>query len=170
MGNFLLLLTLTDLSAVQLAADLGHESYSRRERAFAALRQMGPLVAHRLAALSLSDDLEVRYRACRLLAEQEDRLDAWLCSLVPPGFNRLPWIDGHPQFGLAGLDHYRIRACTEYGCGVVRHPPLTGWPEWRLATLYWLRDEYHRGTPAEELRRQLAAMAAAEERWLKGQQ
>jgi hypothetical protein len=108
----------------------------------------------------------VRHRSQKILLDQETRVDDYLYSLAPVSFGRLPWIDGHPDYYSKGLNKFLVRACSEYGMGFERKPAVTGWPEWRLATLYWLREEYAKGTSSESLRKALEAMAQAEQRWL----
>jgi len=159
-------LFLLDLVAVALLPDLGHEEYQRRECASAALSIIAPCATHRLYQCLSSPDPEVRQRARKVLLDQETRVDDYLYSLAPTGLGRLPWIDGHPDYYKKGLNRFLVRACSEYGLNIERKPAVTGWPEWRLATLYWLREEYDKGIEIESLRKSLAAMAQAEQRWL----
>jgi hypothetical protein len=166
-GQALLLL---DLVAVASLSDLGHEEYQRREHASAVLSTIAPCVPQWLYQCLGSPDPEVRQRARQILLAQETRVDDYLYSLAPASLGRLPWIDGHPDYYAKGLNRFLVRACSEYGWPIERKPAVTGWPEWRLATLYWLREEYDKGADLESLRKALEAMAQAEQRWLNAHQ
>ncbi len=160
------MLTCTFLAAVLSlpgAVDgLGADSWPVREAASARLRSAGPLAVPLLEGALLSDDLETRQRARRLLAAERERV---LLSCLPRGWTRLPWIDGI-AISTPGQQMTREQCeCLALAneCGINCQP--AEWPSYRYACRLWCQRRLARGDSPASIRADVQRLAAGELAW-----
>ncbi len=158
--------SILDIVAAVLVCGLGDDSFATREACSVAAAQCEWVQPYLMAARQ-SPDIEVARRAERLTEDAERRLTvALIRSLTPPGFDRWPWLDysldqvaSGPVVGL-----YLGRVNERCGWIIAEH-----WPNYRLATELYVRDQLRAGTPFATLREQMHRGAAKEREWRVGQ-
>ena len=166
MGDaFIFGLVLLDTVVPGLVSDLGHPRFQRREAAQAALRELAPMAAPRLERAKRHADPEVAYRADRLLSEFHALRAEYLAPrLLPTGYPCLPWIDMLPSEH-AGRDS-AVRTYLELARVEGQTATGSGWPNYRRATFFYVRDMLGQGMTPEDVVQLLDQMAAQEKAWI----
>jgi hypothetical protein len=154
--------------AHRLVVVLGHDDYVVRERADAALRKLGIKALPAVRAARNHADVEIRYRARRILEE-----------LVEHEVNRrgeMPWLDSLWLYPGSGITYATPSDITPEGARCRQYrgyleaegwPDGEGWPRHRRATKAMVRQWIRDGVPDVVIDGVLAHMRANDAKWKK---